>query len=151
MERHNRDIESQLKSGANAANAANAASAGNSSGAGVGNGIVSDATSRIPVAGPFIVPILKKLGLGLADINTITKSGCVRCNGISVKTVGEGLFIETEKGLNLRTQNAGNGLFFRAKAPMMTSFEEFVEAIFRDIQPQSNFDIIRICKKTQNM
>ena len=72
MERHNREIESQLKSGANAANAANADNAGNSSGAGVGNGIVSDAASRIPVVGPFIVPILKRLGLGLADINTIT-------------------------------------------------------------------------------
>ena len=30
---------------------------------------------------------------------------------------------------------------------MMTSFEEFVGAHFRDIQPLSNFDIIRICKK----
>ena len=30
---------------------------------------------------------------------------------------------------------------------MMTSFEEFVRAIFKDIQPLSNFDIIRICKK----
>ena len=30
---------------------------------------------------------------------------------------------------------------------MMTSFEEFVAALFKDIQPLSNFDIIRICKK----
>ena len=30
---------------------------------------------------------------------------------------------------------------------MMTSFEEFVGALFKDIQPLSNFDIIRICKK----
>ena len=29
---------------------------------------------------------------------------------------------------------------------MMTSFEEFVGALFKDIQPLSNFDIIRICK-----
>ena len=139
MERHNREIESQLKSGANAAN--------NISGAGVGNGIISDAASRIPVVGPFIVPILKRLGLGLADINTITKGGCVSCNGICFKTVGGGLFIETGKGLNLGTQNAGQWSFFRAKAPMMTSFEEFVVALFKDIQPFSNFDIIRICKK----
>ena len=104
MERHNREIESQMKSGANAANVANA---GNSSGDGFGNGIVSDDASRIPVVGPFIVPILKKLGLGLADINTITKGDCVSCNGISVKKVGGGLFIETGKGLNLGTQNAG--------------------------------------------
>ena len=38
-------------------------------------------------------------------------------------------------------------VFFRAKASMMTSFEEFVGAPFKDIQPLSNFDIIRICKK----
>ena len=108
MERHNREIESQLKSGANGANAANA---DNSSGAGVGNGIISDAASRIPVVGPFIVPILKRLGLGLSDINTITKGGCVSCNGICLKTVGGGLFIETGKGLNLGTHNSGDGLF----------------------------------------
>ena len=60
MERHNREIESQLKSGANGANAANNISgAGVSNGAGVGNGIVSDAASKIPVVGPFIVPILR--------------------------------------------------------------------------------------------
>ena len=103
MERHNREIESQLKRGANAANA------DNSSGAGFGNGIVSDAASRIPVVGPFIVPILKRLGLDLADINTIAKGGCVSCNGMCLKTVGGGLFIETGKGLNLGTQNAVNG------------------------------------------
>ena len=44
MERHNREIESQLKSGANGVNDAN-----NISGAGVGNGIISDAASRILV------------------------------------------------------------------------------------------------------
>ena len=30
---------------------------------------------------------------------------------------------------------------------MMTSFEEFVGALFEDIQPLSNFEIIRICEK----
>ena len=107
IERHNREIESQLKSGANGA--------GVSTGDVVGNGIISDAASRIPVVGPFIVPFLKKLSLGLAEINTITKGGCVSCNGISVKTVGGSLFIETGKGLNLGTQNAGNGLFLGQK------------------------------------
>ena len=104
MARHNREIESQLKSGANGA--------GVSNGAGVGNGIVSDAASKIPVVGPFIVPILKRLGLGLADINTITKGGCVNCNGICLKTLGGGLFIHgaVGDGLNLGTQNAGAGI-----------------------------------------
>ena len=32
---------------------------------------------------------------------------------------------------------------------MMTSFEKFVGALFKDIQPLSNFDIIRICKKLE--
>ena len=136
MERHNREIEAQLKSGT-----------GVGSNIVSGNRIISNAASKISVEGPFIVPILKRLGLGLADINTITKGGCVNCNGISLKTVGRGLFIETGEGLNPGTQNSGNGLFFRAKAPMMTSFKEFVGAFFKDIQPLSNFDIIRICKK----
>ena len=109
MERHNREIESQLKSGASASSdivSGNVAS----------SGIVTDAASKIPVVGPYIVPILKRLGLGLADINTITKGGCVSCNGISVKTVGRGLFIETRKGLNLGAQNSsGNGLFLGQK------------------------------------
>ena len=85
MERHNREIESQLKSGTGVgANIVSGANAGNIS----GGGIMSDAASRIPVVGLFIVPVLKRLGLGLADINTITKGGCVNCNGISLKTVG---------------------------------------------------------------
>ena len=117
MERHNREIESQLKSGANGANAANNSSgAGVSNSAVVGNGIISDAASRIPVVGPFIVPILKRLGLGLADNNIITKGGCVSCNGICLKTVGGGLFIETGKGLNLGPHNVpGDGLFLGQK------------------------------------
>ena len=89
MERHNREIESQLKSG---------------------NGIISDGASKIPVVGPFIVPILKRLGLGLADINTITKGAGINCNGICLKTVGGGLYIQGD-GLNLGTQNSGTGLF----------------------------------------
>ena len=83
MERHNREIESQLKSGAST-------SSDIVSGNVAGSGIVTDAASKIAVLGPYIVPILKKSGLGLADINTITKGGCVSCNGISVKTVGGG-------------------------------------------------------------
>ena len=91
MERHNREIESQLKNG---------------------NGIVSDAASKIPVVGTFIVPFLKRLGLGLADINTITQGGCVNCHGICLKTVGGGLFIQgaVGDGLNLGTQNTGAGI-----------------------------------------
>ena len=126
MERHNREIESQLKSGASAGvGNISSANGGIISGTGVGNisganggadivsgnGIISDAASRIPVVNPFIISILERLGFGLADINTTTKGGCVNCNGISLKTVGGGLFMETGKGLNLGTQNSGNGFF----------------------------------------
>ena len=105
MERHNSGIESQWKSGAKAA------TTGNSSGTGVGNGIVSDAASRIPVVGPFIARSVKRLGLGLADNNTITNGGCFSCYGSCLNTVGRGLFIGAGEGLNLGTQNSGNGLF----------------------------------------
>ena len=72
----------------------------------------STSTSRIPVESPFIVHILERLGLGLADINTITKGGCVSSNEICLKTVGGGLFIKTGKGLNSGTQNVSDdGLF----------------------------------------
>ena len=47
-ERHNREIESQLKNG---------------------SGVISDGAARIPIR--ISVPILKRLGLGLSDINNI--------------------------------------------------------------------------------
>ena len=88
-ERHNREIESKLKNG---------------------SGIISDGAAKIPVLGPYFVPILKRLGLGLSDINTIKQGGCVDCNGICLKSHGDGLFIG--KGLNLSTQSSqGNGVF----------------------------------------
>ena len=174
MQGHNREIESQLKS-SNGDGNISGAGAGNISGAisdiVSGSGIISDAASRISVVGTFIVPILKKQSLGFADINTITKGGCVSCNGICLRTVGGGLFIETGKGLNLGTQNSGagakivsgagagvvsgagivsgNGLFFRAKAPMMTSFQEFVEH-FSKIFNRSVTSILFAFVKTEN-
>ena len=92
-ERHNREIETQLKTG---------------------NGIISDGAAKIPVIGPYLVPILKRLGLGLSDINTIKQGGCVDCNGVCLKSHGDGLFIG--KGLNLGTQaSQGNGVFLGQK------------------------------------
>ena len=92
-ERHNREIETQLKNG---------------------NGIISDGAAKIPVLGPYLVPILKRLGLGLSDINSIKQGGCVDCNGMCLKSHGDGLFIG--KGLNLGTQSSqGNGVFLGQK------------------------------------
>ena len=103
-ERHNREIETQLKDG---------------------NEIISDGAAKIPVLGPYLVPILKRLGLGLSDINTIKQGGCVDCNGMCLKSQGDGLFIG--KGLNLGTQTfQGIGVFFRTEASMINTFSEFV-------------------------
>ena len=92
-ERHNREVESQLKNG---------------------SGFISDGAAKIPVLGPYLVPILKRLGLGVSDINTIKQGGFVDCNGICLKSHGDGLFIG--KGLNLGTQSSqGNGVFLGQK------------------------------------
>ena len=92
-ERHNREIETQLETG---------------------NGIISDGAAKISVIGPYLVPILKRLGLGLSDINTIKQGGCVDCNGVCLKSHGDGLFIG--KSLNLGTQaSQGNGVFLGQK------------------------------------
>ena len=124
-ERHNREIETQLKNS---------------------NGIISDGAAKIPVLGPYVVPILERLGLGLSDINTLKQGGCVDCNGMCLKSHGDSLFVG--KGLNLGTQSSqGNVVFSRTEAPMIDTFAEFVGAFFKDIRPLSNFDIMDMCKK----
>ena len=92
-EGHNREIETQLKNG---------------------NGIISDGAAKIHVIGPYLAPILKRLGLGLSDINEIKRGGSVDCNEMCLKSHGDGLFIG--KGLNLGTQSSqGNGVFLGQK------------------------------------
>src|SRR5271163_3980729 len=56
MERHNQEVETQLKTG---------------------NGIVSDLVGRVPLLGSFLKPLLEKIGLGIKDSNKIMKGGCV--------------------------------------------------------------------------
>ena len=75
-ERHNREVETQLKAG---------------------NGIVSDFVGKAPVIGSFLKPLLQKIGLGVGDCNKIMKGGCVCLrkfgNGLYMRPYGGGFFI----------------------------------------------------------
>jgi hypothetical protein len=80
--RHNKAIEEQLKSG---------------------SGVVSNIVGKIPVIGNFLEPLLQKIGLGInfKDIKKLNSGKCVCCNGLQIKKVGNGLYLEPE----------GEGLF----------------------------------------
>ena len=68
-ERHNREIEFQLKQG---------------------NGVISDNVKKIPVVGNWLTPLLKKVGLGINECDRVINGKCV--------CLGKGLFIESSGG-----------------------------------------------------
>ena len=76
MERHNREVEAQLKTG---------------------NGIVSNVVGKVPVIGTILKPLLENLGLGVIAQNRLMKGGCVCLNkvgkGLYLKPYGAGLFL----------------------------------------------------------
>jgi hypothetical protein len=78
-ERHNREIEDQLKTG---------------------TGVVSDFVGKTPLIGSFLKPLLQKLGLGIKDCNKIKNGGCVCLKkfgkGLYMRPHGAGLFIGPE-------------------------------------------------------
>lgn len=75
-ERHNREIERQLKSG---------------------EGVVSEIIAKVPVIGRHLKPILEKLGLGVSGYNKLKNGGCVKCgNGLYLKPYGQGLYLGPE-------------------------------------------------------
>ena len=66
-ERHNREVEAQLKAGA---------------------GFVSDFVGRTPVIGNLLKVLLQKIGLGINDYNKIMNGGCVKCGkGLVYKAI----------------------------------------------------------------
>ena len=73
QQRHNKVIEEQL-----------------------GTGIVSDTVSKVSVLGTFLGPLLKRIGLGLKDINEVTHGSCVCKKGLLMKKIGNGLYLEPE-------------------------------------------------------
>jgi hypothetical protein len=73
LERHNREVESQLKAG---------------------SGVISDHVGKTPIIGDLLKPLIQKLGLGINNYNRIIKGGCVRCGeGLYLKPYGSGLYI----------------------------------------------------------
>jgi len=75
-ERHNREIEKQLKSG---------------------DGMFSEYAGKTPVIGHFLKPLLQKLGLGVSDYSKIVNGGCVKCGkGLYLKPFGAGLYLGPE-------------------------------------------------------
>jgi len=72
-ERHNRELESQLKQG---------------------NGVISDIVDKIPVVGNWLTPLLKKVGLGINECDRVMKGGCVCLGkGLYIGPSGGGLYI----------------------------------------------------------
>jgi len=71
-ERHNRELESQLKQG---------------------NGIISDKVDKIPVIN-WLTPLLKKIGLGINECDRVMKGDCVCLGkGLYIGPSGGGLYI----------------------------------------------------------
>jgi len=73
IERHNREVEAQLKSGA---------------GLETGAGVVSNLVGNVPLIGSFLKPLLEKMGLGIKDCNKVMNGGCV-----CMKKFGKGLYL----------------------------------------------------------
>jgi len=71
-ERHNRELDSQLKQG---------------------NGVISDIVDKIPVVN-WLTPLLKKVGLGINECDRVMKGGCVCLGkGLYIGPSGDGLYI----------------------------------------------------------
>ena len=76
-----------------------------------GSGIVADAVGKIPIVGGPLKLLLGKIGLGIKDINKVSKGGCVKCKKY---IIGSGLYLSPEgnvTGRGLFLSQQGNGLF----------------------------------------
>jgi hypothetical protein len=73
LERHNREIEKQMKEG---------------------SGVIDDVIGKAPKNGKYLKPLLKKLGLGVGDCEKVINGGCVKCGeGLYLRPFGSGLFL----------------------------------------------------------
>src|SRR5271157_5986791 len=96
-ERHNREVEAQLKAG---------------------SGIVSNVIGNVPIIGSFLAPILERFGLGIKDQNRLMKGGCVCLN-----KVGKGLYLRPYGEVFFRPSR---GRSFFSPAPKLMNFKEFI-------------------------
>ena len=143
-ERHNREIEAQLKSGSGVS-AAHGASV-NSSGS--GTGVISDKIQDIPLLGA-LAPYLRKIGLGACQCRDILENKLVHTKhgleaklgyGIFLGPRGDGIFLGPQgKGIFLGPQKAkdlldskGLGLKqrlrFSPKTPSLQTTDPFLGA-----------------------
>ena len=83
-ERHNREVEAQLKAG---------------------SGVVSEFVGKVPLIGSFLKPLLEKIGLGISDSDKVMNGGCV-----CLRHLGKGLYLRPYGG-GLYIGPKGNGLF----------------------------------------
>src|SRR5271157_454705 len=97
MERHNRELEAQLKAG---------------------SGVVSNVIGNVPIIGSFLAPILERFGLGIKDQNRLMKGGCVCLN-----KVGKGLYLRPYGEVFFRPSR---GRSFFSPAPKLMNFKEFI-------------------------
>jgi hypothetical protein len=95
-ERHNREVEAQLKTGSGTRGR-------------TGSGVVSEFVGKVPLIGSFLKPLLQQIGLGMKDCNKIMNGGCV-----CMKKFGKGLYLRPYGGgLYIGPQPAmqGSGLY----------------------------------------
>ena len=87
LERHNREVEKQLKSGEGVVSEYVARCSGVDQRCRTGGG-------KVPVIGHYLKHILQKLGLGVSDCNKVLKGGCIKCGeGLYLRPYGQGVFL----------------------------------------------------------
>ena len=80
--RHNREMEEQNKATIEQLKS--------------GTGVVSDTVSKVPILGPLLGPVLKKIGLGSKEINKLKRGICICKSGCNMQKIGDGLYLEPE-------------------------------------------------------
>jgi len=105
QERHNKEIEAQLKNGGGNCNGA--ATIGPS----VGGGFISDKIENIPILGR-LSPYLRKLGLGICDCKKLINGERVVTKGGLEVNIGHGIFLGPSGGNGIfMGSSEGNGIF----------------------------------------